>query len=66
VRNLYFRVAHFAMILLVCVEAAIGSTCPLTRLENELRLRGSGRANLMWQIDHSKCITSDDPRLKGR
>jgi hypothetical protein len=27
------------MILLVCVEAALGSTCPLTRLESALRLR---------------------------
>jgi uncharacterized protein DUF2784 len=41
VGNVYFRVAHFAMVLLVCVEAAIGSTCPLTSLESALRLRGS-------------------------
>jgi Protein of Unknown function (DUF2784) len=41
VRNVNFRVAHFAMVLLVCVEAAIGSTCPLTSLESALRLRGS-------------------------
>lgn len=40
VRNSYFRVAHLAMVLLVCVEAAIGSTCPLTSLESAL-LRGS-------------------------
>lgn len=40
VRNSYFRVSHFAMILLVCVEAALGSTCPLTRLESTLRLKG--------------------------
>jgi Protein of Unknown function (DUF2784) len=39
VRNVYFRVAHFAMVLLVCVEAANGSTCPLTSLESALRLR---------------------------
>jgi hypothetical protein len=39
VRNFYFRIAHFAMILLVCVEAAIGSTCPLTSLESALRRR---------------------------
>jgi Protein of Unknown function (DUF2784) len=41
VRNFYFRVAHFAMVLLVCVEAMSGSTCPLTSLESALRLRGS-------------------------
>jgi Protein of Unknown function (DUF2784) len=40
VRNVYFRAAHLAMILLVCAEALVGTTCPLTRLENALRLRG--------------------------
>ena len=41
VRNSYFRVAHLAMVLVVCVEAAIGATCPLTSLESALRLKGS-------------------------
>ncbi len=40
VRNPYFRVAHLAMVLVVCVEAAVGSTCPLTSLESALRLKG--------------------------
>jgi len=40
VRNFYFRAAHLAMILLVCAEALVGTTCPLTRLESALRLRG--------------------------
>jgi uncharacterized protein DUF2784 len=39
VRNFYFRAAHLAMILPICVEALVGTTCPLTRLENALRLR---------------------------
>jgi hypothetical protein len=39
VRNFCFRAAHLAMILLVCAEALVGATCPLTRLENTLRLR---------------------------
>ena len=38
--ELLFRAAHLAMILLVCAEALVGTTCPLTRLENTLRLRG--------------------------
>ena len=29
VHNLYFRVAHLAAILLVCLEALIGVPCPL-------------------------------------
>src|ERR1700687_4908238 len=40
VRNFYFRAVHLAMILLVCAEALVGTSCPLTRLENALRLRG--------------------------
>jgi hypothetical protein len=39
VRNLYFRLAHFAAILIVCVEALFGWSCPLTTLENSLRMR---------------------------
>jgi hypothetical protein len=45
VRNFYFRAAHLAMILLVCADALVGTTCPLTRLENALRLRGGETGN---------------------
>ena len=40
VRNRYFRLAHLAMILFVCCEALIGTTCPLTLWENMLRVKG--------------------------
>lgn len=40
VRNVYFRVVHVAMILFVCCEALIGTTCPLTVWENMLRVKG--------------------------
>jgi hypothetical protein len=40
VRNRYFRIVHVAMILLVCCEALIGTTCPLTVWENMLRVKG--------------------------
>jgi hypothetical protein len=40
VRNVYFRVIHIAMILIVCCEALIGTTCPLTVWENMLRVKG--------------------------
>jgi Protein of Unknown function (DUF2784) len=33
------------MILLVCAEALVGTTRPLTRLENALRLRGGETGN---------------------
>jgi uncharacterized protein DUF2784 len=41
VRNVYFRAAHLAAILLVCVEALIGVSCPLTILEDRLRVLGA-------------------------
>ena len=43
VRNLYFRMVHLAAILMVCLEALTGVSCPLTTLENRLRVLGRGR-----------------------
>jgi hypothetical protein len=40
VRNRHFRIVHLAMILLVCCEALVGTTCPLTIWENLLRVKG--------------------------
>jgi Protein of Unknown function (DUF2784) len=40
VRNVYFRAAHLSAILLVCVEALVGVVCPLTILEDRLRVLG--------------------------
>lgn len=37
VRNLWFRLIHVSMILVVVAEAWAGITCPLTTLENEFR-----------------------------
>lgn len=41
--NLYFRILHLAAVALVCVESIIGMDCPLTTLENALRL-GAGQS----------------------
>jgi len=38
-RSFTLRAAHLAAILFVCVEAMVGAVCPLTTLENSLRLR---------------------------
>jgi Protein of Unknown function (DUF2784) len=38
-RSFALRAAHLAAILLVCVEVMIGAVCPLTTLENSLRVR---------------------------
>ena len=37
VRNLWFRLAHLSMILIVVTEALVGWTCPLTTWEEQLR-----------------------------
>ena len=42
IRNPYFRIAHLAAIGFVCLESIVGIDCPLTTLENTLRL-GAGQ-----------------------
>jgi len=42
VRNVYFRAGHLGAILLVYLEAVTGVFCPLTILENRLRVLGAG------------------------
>jgi hypothetical protein len=44
VRSFALRTAHLAAILLVCVEMMIGAICPLTTLENSLRVHAGGAA----------------------
>lgn len=41
VRNFYFRLAHLLLIGIVAAEAAWDVPCPLTSLENSLRLRAA-------------------------
>jgi hypothetical protein len=41
--NLYFRLLHLAAVALVCGEALIGMDCPLTTMENALRIAGGQR-----------------------
>jgi len=38
VRNIWFRILHLAMILIVVAEALLGIICPLTIWEYELRV----------------------------
>ena len=39
-RSLAFRITHLAAIALVCLESIVGVICPLTSLENSIRVRG--------------------------
>ncbi len=39
VRNIWFRAAHLAAIALVLFESLAGVACPLTTIENSLRIR---------------------------
>ncbi len=43
-RNFWFRAAHLLAIAYVVVQAFYGMVCPLTTLENALRLRGGEEA----------------------
>ncbi len=44
VRNFWFRVGHLAAIAYVVVQSLFGLVCPLTTLENTLRMRGGQQA----------------------
>jgi hypothetical protein len=44
VRNLTFRIVHFASVALVAVEASTGTACPLTVWEYQLRVLAGQRA----------------------
>ena len=43
IRNRAYRRLHVAAMALVALEAVVGLICPLTLLENALRLRAAGR-----------------------
>ncbi|MBI2311967.1 MAG: DUF2784 domain-containing protein [Betaproteobacteria bacterium] len=47
VRNLWFRLAHLAAIVLVVVESVVGVACPLTVWEDALRSAGDGERSFV-------------------
>jgi hypothetical protein len=49
VRNRYFRILHLAAMLFVFAETVLGIDCPLTTLENQLRL-GAGQGSYPGQF----------------
>ncbi len=44
IRNFWFRGVHFLMIAIVVVESLLNIVCPLTTLENDLRVKGGDAA----------------------
>ena len=52
VRNVYFRAVHLAAILLVCVESLAGVSCPLTILEDRLRVLGADKPYMGSFVGH--------------
>lgn len=41
--NFWIRAVHLAMIGVVVLQALLGTVCPLTTLENQLRIQGGGQ-----------------------
>ncbi len=52
VRNPWFRVAHLIAIIVVVIQSWFGALCPLTSIENALRLRASGTVYSGTFISH--------------
>lgn len=67
VRNFYFRMAHLLLLVVITAEAVLGTICPLTTWEDELRVRaGAGPRYAGSYIAHwvGKLIFYDvDPRV---
>lgn len=52
VRNLPFRLAHLAAIVIVALQAWLGRICPLTLLESALRTRAGGEPYAGTFVSH--------------
>jgi hypothetical protein len=66
VRNFAFRAAHLGAIALVCVEAATGTMCPLTTLEDYLRMRAGDagyRGDFIGYWAHDLIFYNAPPRI---
>jgi hypothetical protein len=66
-RNLVFRLAHLAAIALVVFQAYLGIKCPLTNLENHLRIAAGqdpyGDAGFIAHYLHRIIFFSAPPRV---
>lgn len=63
-RNFWFRAAHLASISIVVAETWLGITCPLTTLENWLRVQGGGAAaqgSFMGRLLHDLLFWNGEP-----
>jgi Protein of Unknown function (DUF2784) len=52
VRNFWFRASHLAAIALVMAESIVGLACPLTTLENRLRMAAGERGYRAGCVAH--------------
>jgi len=63
-RNFWFRLAHFASIAIVVAETWLDITCPLTTLENWLRVQGGGTAaqgSFVGRLLHDMLFWNGEP-----
>lgn len=63
-RNFWFRMAHFASIGIVAAESWLGIICPLTTLEDWLRVQGGGTAaqgSFMGRLLHDLLFWHGEP-----
>ena len=66
VRNIWFRLIHLAMILIVVFEALMGIVCPLTTLEHYFRNQAGETArsgSFMGQVVHDLLFYEAPPWL---
>ena len=64
IRNMWFRISHLVMILIVALEAVAGFECPLTTWEDKLLVAagvsGNNRSFVGRLLDNMFFVTPDD------
>lgn len=66
VRNKWFRLIHLTMIAIVVVESLLSITCPLTTLENYLRVEGgqaAGQGSFVGRLAHDLLFFDFTPQF---
>jgi hypothetical protein len=65
IRDPYLRAVHLAAILLVYLEALIGVPCPLTTLEDRLRVLGADEPYPGYIISQSPIVVSAPYKMRS-
>jgi polyferredoxin len=56
-----FRIAHCGAVLFIAARAWLGLSCPLTQLEDHLRVNAAGERHALVRYAHAAAFRGEDP-----